>query len=466
MPGKRLVRTMVIAAFVIPNFIGAIAWILLLGPNAGMLNVVLRAITGLNIGFNIYSLPGLVLILAFSFYPLVFFAVTAALDNMDPAYEEAAQMVGASAWRGAIGITAPLIMPAVISSSVFVFLEAMGAFGAPAVIANGAHLHTLTTKIYELFSYPPHFELAAAAAVPIIVFTVIGLVVQHLALGRRRHTVMSGKPTAARPVDIGRGRWLLFGYSMLVIVATVVLPVLVLARTSLLTRWGRAFEWNNLTLYNYARFADTTTFVPTALINSLVTATATASFAVVLGIAIVWIVERTELPGRGLITFVSTVTFAFPGIALAVGFVLGYSTFPLALYGTLWLFLIAFTAQRFPFAFLFLRNGVKQLSAEFEEAGRMAGASWARSVVTIALPLIKSSLIAAWIMVFAVTMRELSLAILLYVPGTETLPIAIFSFVDDGTFEAAAALSIVLIVLCILSVLLLHRLAGRAAMEL
>jgi iron(III) transport system permease protein len=431
-----------------------------------MLNVLLRAVTGLNIGFNIYSLPGLVLILALSGYPLVFFAVTAALDNMDPAYEEAAQMVGASAWRGSIGITTPLVMPAIISSSVFVFLEAMGAFGAPAVIANGAHFHTLTTKIYELFSYPPRFELAAAAAVPIIVFTVIGLVVQRTALGRRRYTVIAGKPTTARPVDIGRGRWILLGYSMLVIAASVVLPVFVLARTSLLTRWGRAFDWNNLTLYNYARFADTTTFVPAALMNSLVTSTATATFAVVLGIVIVWIIERTELPGRSLLTFVSTVTFAFPGIALAVGFVLGYSTAPLALYGTLWLFLVAFTAQRFPFAFMFLRNGVKQLSAEFEEASRMAGASWLRSIVTIAVPLLKSSLIAAWLMVFAVTMRELSLAILLYVPGTETLPVAIFSFVDDGTFEAAAALSIVLIALSVLSVLLLHRLAGRAAMEL
>jgi iron(III) transport system permease protein len=375
-------------------------------------------------------------------------------------------MVGASAWRGSIGITTPLVLPAIVSSSVFVFLEAMGAFGAPAVIANGAHFHTLTTKIYELFSYPPRFELAAAAAVPIIVFTVIGLVVQRTALGRRRYTVIAGKPTTARPVDIGRGRWILLGYSMLVIAASVVLPMFVLARTSLLTRWGRAFDWNNLTLYNYARFADTTTFVPAALMNSLVTSTATATFAVVLGIVIVWIIERTELPGRSLLTFVSTVTFAFPGIALAVGFVLGYSTAPLALYGTLWLFLVAFTAQRFPFAFMFLRNGVKQLSAEFEEAGRMAGASWLRSIVTIAVPLLKSSLIAAWLMVFAVTMRELSLAILLYVPGTETLPVAIFSFVDDGTFEAAAALSIVLIALSVLSVLLLHRLAGRAAMEL
>src|SRR5262249_30743431 len=153
-------------AFVMPNFITAIAWILLLGPNAGLLNIFLRDVLGLAAGFNIYSKGGLILVLTFSFYPLVFFATAAALDNMDPSYEEAAQMAGAPAGRGSLGISLPLVMPAVVSSAIFVSLEAMGAFGAPAAIGNAAYFHTLTTKIYELFAHPPRFELAAAAATP------------------------------------------------------------------------------------------------------------------------------------------------------------------------------------------------------------------------------------------------------------------------------------------------------------
>jgi iron(III) transport system permease protein len=466
MPWRGFITTMVTVAFVIPNFIGAIAWILLLGPNAGLLNVAVRALTGLHSWFNIYSMQGLIVVLAFSFYPLIFFAAVAALENMDPALEEAAQMSGASAWRGSIEIVTPLILPAVVSSSVLVFLESMGAFGAPAAIANSAGFQTLTTKLYDLFSYPPHFELAAACATPILVFTLLGLWVQRLALGRRRYAVISGKATRTHPVEIGAARWVLFGYSLLVVVATVLLPVFVLVRTSLLTRWGRPFIWRNLTLYNYEAFGDTSTFVPHALVNSLLTSAATACFAVFLGIFIVWLVERTTVPGRGLITVVSTVTFAFPGIGLAVGFVLGYNGGWLPLYGTLWLFLLAFTAQRFPFAFMFLRSAVKQLSPELEEAGRMAGASWARSLRDISVPLLRGGMLAAWIMVFAVTMRELSMAILLYVKGTETLPVAIFSFVDDGTFETASALSVVLVLVSVAAVLLLRRLAGANATRL
>jgi iron(III) transport system permease protein len=466
MPGRQLVRVAVLIAFVIPNFITVIAWILLLGPNAGLINVFLRDTLGIAAIFNIYSMSGLILVLTFSFYPLIFFAVTAALDNMDPAYEEAAQMAGASAWRASLGVTMPLVLPAVVSASVFVFLEAMGAFGAPAAIGHGARFHTLTTKIYELFSYPPRFELAAAAAAPIIGFTVLGLLLQRLLLRGRRFAIIGGKRGAAGAVGLGRGRWLLFAWCMLVIFVTVVLPLIILVRTSLMTRWGLAFTWQNLTFRNYASFASTSTIVPTALLNSALISAVAATACVVLAMIVVWIVERTSLPGRGLLTFTSTVTFAFPGVALAVGFVLGFSAEPLALFGTIWLFFIAFTAHRLPFAFMFLRNSVKQLSSEMEEAGRVSGASWARTLIDISAPLIKSGLLAAWMVVFAVTLRELSMAILLYVPGTETLPVAIYSFIDNGTFEIAAAVSVVLILLSIAAMLMLRALTGRAQMEL
>ena len=252
MPGKQFIRLAVLVAFVMPNFITVIAWILLAGPNAGLINVFLRDFFGVARGWSVFSQGGLILVLTFSFYPLVFFATTAALDNMDPSYEEAAQMSGASSWRGSLGISLPLVLPAIVSSSVFVFLEAMGAFGAPAAIGNAAYFHTLTTKIYELFSYPPRFELAAAAATPIIIFTVLGLMLQRYATGRRRYTVISAKPKAARAVEIGAARWLLFVFSMLVIFASVALPLLVLIRTSLVQRWGRPMTWDNLTLRNYA----------------------------------------------------------------------------------------------------------------------------------------------------------------------------------------------------------------------
>ena len=465
MPGRGLVSIAVTIAFVIPNFIGAIAWILLLGKNAGLLNVLARQWLGGWL-FDIYSMPGLVLVLALSFFPIIFFSTSAALENIDPMYEEAAQMSGAPAWRASLGISLPLVLPAIASSSVLVFLEAMGAFGAPAAIATGGNFHLLTTELYDMFSYPPRFELAAASATPIIGFTLLGLWLQRVALGRRRYTVISGKAVRPKPVEIGWGRWVLFFYAVLVMLASVVLPAMILLRTSLLTKWVRPFIWRNITGDNYALLFDTDSIVPVSVFNSLLTAVGTACLACMLGIVIVWIVERTTMPGRSVITFVSTITFAFPGIALAICFVLGYNGGWLPLYGTLWLFLLAFTAQRFPFAFMVLRTAIKQLGTELEDAGRVSGASWGRTIIDISVPLLRSGLVASWIMVFAVTMRELSMAILLYVRGTETMPVAIFSFVDNGTFEPAAALSVVLVVISIVSVMLLRRFSGRSGMAL
>jgi len=198
MPGKWMVNVAVTIAFVIPNFIGAIAWILLLGKNAGLLNVLARQVFG-GFLFDVYSIPGLVLVLALSFFPIIYFSAQAALENIDPMYEEAAQMSGAPAWRASLGISLPLVLPAIVSSSVLVFLEAMAAFGAPAAIATGGNFHLLTTELYDMFSYPPRFELAAASASPIIGFTLLGL-------GERCAAALSDlKSDIVKPYLIGPG---------------------------------------------------------------------------------------------------------------------------------------------------------------------------------------------------------------------------------------------------------------------
>ncbi len=371
MPGRQFVRVAALIAFVIPNFISVIAWILLLGPNAGLINVLVRDTFGVAGAFNIYSMSGLILVLTFSFYPLIFFAVTAALDNMDPAYEEAAQMAGASAWRASLGVAMPLVLPAILSSSVFVFLEAMGAFGAPAAIGHGARFHTLTTKIYELFSYPPRFELAAAAAAPIIGFTVLGLLLQRscsaagaspssaASVARRARSRSAPALAAVRLVHAGdlRERGPAASDSPAHLAAGAL---------------GAGVFLANLTLQELRCAHESLDYRSDGFVNSRSSRRWRRAPAWSSPSIIVWIVERTSLPGRGLLTFISTVTFAFPGVALAVGFVLGYSAEPLALFGTIWLLFIAFTAHRFPFAFMFLRNSVKQLSSDMEEAARVS----------------------------------------------------------------------------------------------
>jgi iron(III) transport system permease protein len=447
MPGKTFVQAMVTVAYVVPNFISAIAWVLLLGPNAGLLNGMITKWIGPNYVFNIYSMQGLVLILSASFYPVVFATLVAALENIGSSYEEAARMVGATRLRSSIFIIVPLAMPAIVSSCILVFLESMGAFGAAMVIATGAQFQTITTKIYQLFTFPPQFELAAATATPIIFFTIIGLVIQSMFSKSTRYSVISVRQNRVKDTRRALSSYLFFIYSVVMLACTIILPVAIIFYVSILKRWSLGASVNNITFNNYLRVFEFSSLGPTSIINSVLIAFVTATASVFLGIFVVWLVERENFKFRSLLVFISSVTFAFPGLVLAVGFVIGYSQPVLMIYGTIWLFFIAFTAQRFPYAFAFLRNAVRQLSIEFEDAARISGASWLGSIRDISIPLLKSWFVAAWILVFAVALRELSIAILLFTPGLETLPITILNYTDDGRYSFASALAMVLIII-------------------
>ena len=258
MPGRQFVRVSVLVAFVIPNFISVIAWILLLGPNAGLINVFLRETFGIARLFNIYSMEGLVLVLTLSFYPLIFFAVTAALDNMDPSYEEAAQMVGAPAWRASMGIALPLV--------------SAGDRGVVGVRVPGSHGRVRRAgrdRAWRALPYADHQDLRAVLLSAALRARRGGGGADHrlhhprpdpAALGARRPALQCHR----RQVDgRARGRYRLAALAALratawlVIFASVILPLIILLRTSLLSRWGLPISWQNLTLKNYAAFADT-----------------------------------------------------------------------------------------------------------------------------------------------------------------------------------------------------------------
>jgi iron(III) transport system permease protein len=151
MPFKKLVSAMVLVTFVIPSFIQAIAWILLLGPQAGIINVFLRDTLHIPLTLNIFSMPGLVFVVSLNFFPFVYYSALASLNNVDPAYEEASRVAGAKTWETVVKISLPLVSPAIITGLILSFLHAVAVFGAPVAIALPARFHVLTTKIYQLF---------------------------------------------------------------------------------------------------------------------------------------------------------------------------------------------------------------------------------------------------------------------------------------------------------------------------
>src|SRR5690242_8931736 len=227
MPLRRTVRLLVTASFVTPPFLGAIAWELLAAPNSGLLNQLYREVTGAGQDFhlfNIYSFTGLVFVISCYTFPYVFVLVANALDRTPGDLEDASAILGGKTWDTARRITIPLALPAVLAGALVAFLQAMTLFGSPAILAMPAGFHTMTTKIWSLFQFPPKPELAAAASLPLLILTVILLRAQAMVLGRRSYSVLGGKNSAPRTIPLGPWRWVALAFCLFVLLNPVFLP--------------------------------------------------------------------------------------------------------------------------------------------------------------------------------------------------------------------------------------------------
>src|SRR6201998_4394576 len=227
MPGRQFIRALVTASFVTPPFLGAVAWELLAAPNSGLLNQLFRFVTGAESDehlFNIYSMTGIIFVISCYTFPFVFVLVANALDNMPGELEDASAILGGRAWATARRVTIPLAMPAIVAGALIAFLQAMTLFGSPAILALPAGFHTMTTKIWSLFQYPPKLELAAAASMPLLLLTIVLVRGESFVLGRRGYSVVGGQYCAPRRVEMKKWRWLAFAFCMLVLMAPVFLP--------------------------------------------------------------------------------------------------------------------------------------------------------------------------------------------------------------------------------------------------
>src|SRR5215471_19087830 len=227
MPARQTIRALVTASFVTPPFLGAVAWELLAAPNSGLLNQLYRYLAKAESDaflFNIYSMTGIIFVISCYTFPFVFVLVANALDNMPGELEDASAIFGGRAWSTARRITIPLALPALTAGALIAFLQAMTLFGSPAILALPAGFHTMTTKIWSLFQYPPKPELAAAAAVPLLLLTILLLQAQKLILGRRGYSVVGGKYGPPRRVEMNVWRWAAFALCLIVLLNPVFLP--------------------------------------------------------------------------------------------------------------------------------------------------------------------------------------------------------------------------------------------------
>ena len=450
MPLRRLVRLLVTASFVTPPFLGAIAWELLAAPNSGLMNQLYREITGAPSDahlLNIYSFAGLVFVISCYTFPYVFVLVANSLDRMPSDLEEASSIVGAKTWDTARRVTIPLTLPAMLAGALVAFLQAMTLFGSPAILAMPAGFHTITTKIWSLFQFPPKPELAAAASLPLLLLTVALLRAEHVVLGRRGYAVVGGKNSERRMVRLGSGRWVMLAVAMLVLMCPVFLPYFALLNASFSKVASHMVSFNNFTLQNLHFVFYELSATQLALKNTLILGALAATAGTILALVIAYVNARKAVAGYRALGFLATAPVAIPGIVLGVGLFFSYTRPPFVLYGTLWILLIAFVTLSMPAAYQQLQSAFRSVHPELEEASRILGASRLRALWQITAPLLRTSVIATWCFIFVGVIRELSAAIMLFTSETKVLSVLIYDLNESGDLAAIAVLGLLMLVL-------------------
>ena len=462
MPAKGFVRLMVFGAFVTPPYLGAIGWILLAGPNSGWLNKIWIALTGAERGiFNVYSMPGLILVVAVATFPYVFVFTNSALDLISSEMEDAAHILGAGTLRTTLRITLPLVLPAIVGSLIVCFLEAIALFGAPALIALPARFHVVSTQLLGFFSYPVRVEEAAAYSMPLLLITVALLGVQRSLLGRKGYASVTGKGGERRLIRLGGFRWAMLAYALFVCSLSVLLPISVLLQAAFAKAWGRGFSLDNLTLSNFHYLLFDQSQARQAIVHTFLYSGAAAFAAIALTLAIAYVASRKLLPWSNLLSFLCMAPFVIPGIVLAIGFYAAYAPPPLALYGTAAIVILGFTTRFLPIAYTSSAAGLRSINTEMEEAVRILGGSRLTAIRRVLAPLLKKSLAGAWILVFIPATRELSSAIFLVGPNTRVISVMLFDLSEEGNFEVLAALGAILLVATIVIAAIGFRVIGR-----
>lgn len=449
-PLKPLFYALSIIPLIIPGILFVVSWIMLASPKIGLINLFLQGLFGTDAVYvDIYSMTGMIWVDGLHYAPIAFLLMTAAFRSMDPSLEESAMMSGASMFKIFWNITLKLAWPAVAASFLILFVRSIESFEVPALLGLPVGIQVFTSSIYDaIHSYPSNIGLAAAYAISLLVITMGGIYMQSRMAGQGgKYSTVTGKGFRPRTIDLGRWKYLTLGIFIVYALFVVILPFLVLLWSSLQKFYSvpSAEALKNVSLQAYATVLNYPS-VGTAVWNSVILSIGSATMVMFLTAIVCWIVLRTKIPGRWILDNVASVPLVLPGLVMGLAIMVCYLTIGGGIYGTLWIMFIAYVTRFMPYGMRYNTTSMVQLHKELEESAAMSGASWFTSFRRIVLPLLKPGLLAGWIYIVIVSVRELSSSILLYSPGTEVISIVIWEMWQNGQYVELSAFGVMLIV--------------------
>jgi iron(III) transport system permease protein len=468
-PLRVLFLPIAVVPLILPGVLETIAWIFLLSPKFGYINVALMHLFNLDSApFNVFSLGGMIWVHSVGQVPLAFLMMVAAFKSMDPSLEESAMMSGANTWQTLCRVTLRLLMPTSASVLLILFVRGLESFETPALIGMPARIYVYTSEIYLAFNeYPPDYGRGAALSVGLLLLSAGGvwLYARTTREGKRFQTV-TGKAFRPRQFDLGAWRWVGFGFLMTYFLVIVLLPVLVMLWASFLPFFATP-SWDAIQKLTFENYQYLFGFRPfwSALQNSIILALTSASVAMVLTSMIAWIVYRSRLPGAWVLDFLAFVPIAVPGIVLGMALILLYVAFPIPIYGTIWVLLIAYVTRYIPYGMRSASGAILQIHGELEEAAAASGASWWETFKRVTLPLLRPGLAAGWIYICIVSFREFSSSVLLATGESRVLSILLFNMFEQGQVTVVAAIGILMILTLLAIVAIFYKLSGHVGIQ-
>jgi iron(III) transport system permease protein len=463
-PLKPLLYAASIVPLIVPGILYTIAWVYLIGGNVG---VIKKMFANFGLGFLVpdaFSMPGMILIDGLHLAPLVFLLMYAAFRSTDPALEESAMMSGATVPQTVRRVTLPLVRPALLGAVLIMVVRGLESFETPAVLGIPSGTWVFTSRIFDaLHTYPIKYDQASIYSLTLLLVTALGLLlVQFMNRRSERFQTVTGKGFRPRTLDLGKWRWPVSIGFLLYFIVAVIAPLLILLWMSLLPFYQTPGiePLGSLTFSNYAELFDTRG-VTDSIKNSLILAVTSATAVMLFTAVISWMVLKSKFKGRRLLDLLASFPLAMPGLVLGVALIFIYLRSPLPIYGTLVILFIAYVTRYLPYGMRYSGSSLAQVGAELEESAKMSGATWRDSFRRIVLPLMAPGLVAGWIYVMVVSVRELSSSILLYSQSTRVMSVTIWEFWQNGQTGVLAALGVCMVGVLMALVAVAYKLGAK-----
>ena len=462
--GRKLFRFIFVLTYMVPPYVGAMAWLRLLNQNAGTINLVIRRVFNLTVTrgpFNIYSLGGMIWVMTTFYYPYAFITISRAMEKMDPSLEEASRISGANALMTVLRVTLPMMRPSLIAGALLVFIGAASCYGIPSIIGAPGNVHTVTTRINEYYGLGVQgINDATGLAVFLVLIAVLVLYFSDIVVSKKQFITVSGKSVRPNTVDLGKWRLPLFLLVLLFSVIAVVIPFCTIIAASFKFDVGKTLAAEgNFTLMQWKALIRRETFV--SLRNSLIYGIAAASAGIIISCTMSYLLQRTRIRGRKIPDFLITLGSGTPSVVIALGLILTMrGQFGVNIYGTASILIIAYMIKYLMMGMRTVISAMSQIHVSLEECSRISGAGWVRTMVSITGPLILPSIAAGWFLIFIPSFYELSMTALLYTQSTQTIGFQLFQYWTFTSQPQACAMASGILLFVVILNVVMNRITG------